>query len=247
MRSEARTQCAQTLPRPTGTRRAQAAFALPLTRRYFGRVSEPAFVVRIADLERGPKEVTWSLSLPWLALALEGTDASPHEEGRVRVELTKNGADVVVRGRAHVVVTMPCSRTLEPMQVALDPEIFLLLSRASEPTGVPRRARAAAPPTQKPRSPRQPKGSAWADDSRLSDEDAARDVFHGESLVLDAFLREFILLELPMNPVRSDLRASPEQATAPRPPPTGSPDPRLAPLAVLLDRMRDQRDDKDKE
>lgn len=210
-------------------------------------MSEPEFVVRIADLERGPKEVTWSLSLPWLALALQGTDAWPHEEGRVRVELTKNGTDVVVRGRAHAVVTMPCSRTLEPMRVELDPEIFLLLSQASEPTGIPRRARAVQPPAHKPRSPRQSRGNAWADDPRLSDDEAARDVFHGESVVLDAFLREFILLELPMNPVRSDLRAVPEQATAPRPAPTGRPDPRLAPLAALLDRMREERDDKDKE
>jgi uncharacterized metal-binding protein YceD (DUF177 family) len=224
------------------------AFALPLTRRYFERVSEPELVVRIADLEQGPKEITWRLSLPWLALALDGTDASPHEEGLARVELTKSGEDVVVRGRAHVVVTMPCSRTLEPMQVELDPEIFLLLSRAGEPTSSGRRGAARQPPAQKPRNPGQSRRSnTWVDDPRLNDQDAARDVFHGESIVLDAFLREFILLELPMNPVRSDLHATQEQATAPRPAPTGSPDPRLAPLAALLDRMRDQHDDKDKE
>jgi uncharacterized metal-binding protein YceD (DUF177 family) len=210
-------------------------------------VSEPEFVVRIADLEQGPKEVTWSLSLAWLELALDATDASPHEEGRVRVELTKNGEDVVIRGRAHVVVTMPCSRTLEPIQVELDPEIFLLLSRAREPARPPRHARTPQPFAQKRRSPRPSRGKEWADEPRLSDDEAARDVFHGESVVLDAFLREFILLELPMNPVRSDLHGPPEQATAPRPVPTGSPDPRLAPLAALLDRMRDHRDDKDKE
>ena len=223
------------------------AFALPLTRRYFGHVPEPELVVRIADLEQGPKEITWSLRLPWLELALDGTDASPREEGLVRVELTKTGEDVVVRGRAHVVVTMPCSRTLEPIQVELDPQIFLLLSRAGEPTAGHRRGRAQRPPGQKPGGARPSRSNTWADDPRLGDEAAARDVFHGESVVLDAFLREFILLELPMNPVRSDLRAPPEQATAPRPAPTTSPDPRLAPLAALLDRMRDQRKDKDKD
>jgi uncharacterized metal-binding protein YceD (DUF177 family) len=210
-------------------------------------VPEPEFVVRLADLEQGPKEITWKLSLPWLALALDATDASPHEEGTLRVELIKNGEQVVVRGRAHVVVTMPCSRTLDPMQVELDPEIFLMLSRASEPAGTHRGPRPHPPSAQKPGPANASRAHSWADDPRLSDEEAARDVFHGESVVLDTFLREFILLELPMNPVRSDLHAPPEQATAPRPPPAGAPDPRLAPLAALLGRMREVRDDKDKE
>jgi uncharacterized metal-binding protein YceD (DUF177 family) len=62
----------------------------------------------------------------------------------------------------------------------------------------------------------------------------------GETLVLDSFLREFILLELPMNPIRSDLRPRTERATAPRPAPTERTDPRLAPLAALLAQMRDK-------
>lgn len=209
-------------------------------------MSEPEFVVRVTDLEQGPKTITWQLSQAWLAAALDGTDASACEQGVVEVELTKNGNDVVVRGRARVTVTMPCSRTLEPMQVELAPEIFLLLLRSG---GSPRPAhRSRAPAVEKRKALKARSGSAasWADDPQLSDEEAARDVYHGESIALDSFLREFILLELPMNPVRSDLRMAPEQATAPRPMPAGSPDPRLAPLAVLLDRMRDQRD-KDKE
>jgi uncharacterized metal-binding protein YceD (DUF177 family) len=215
----------------------------------YSLVSEREFVVKLADLEQGPKQVSWQLSNAWLATTLQGTDASPHEAGTAEVELTKNGNDVVVRGRAHVVVTMPCSRTLEPMQVTLEPEIFLMLTRASEPAQTPHRGRPHQPEPPKTHNPRQSRGHEWGDDPSLSDEEAAGDLFHGEAVVLDEFLREFILLELPMNPVRSDLHAPPEQATAPHPAPTGGPDPRLAPLAVLLDRMRDQRDkaDKDKE
>ena len=79
--------------------------------------------------------------------------------------------------------------------------------------------------------------------------DAAQDTFDGEQIVLDPFLREFILLELPMFPVRQDLPSLPVEARAsapdfrpldPRAPSQESEtplDPRLAPLAELKDRL----------
>ena len=198
------------------------------------------FVVRLADLEQGAKTITWTLSTEWLAHALRDTEAAPHAPGVAEVMLTKNGREVMVRGWAKLVVTMTCSRSLEPMQVELEPDIFLLLMRADEPD--PRRRR----PRGRPEHQRPVRGSAgggnWAEGSGLSEEDAARDVFRGEAVVLDGFLREFILLELPMNPVRSGLHQATEQATAPRPVASKQPDPRLAPLAILLERLRDKKD-----
>jgi uncharacterized protein len=92
----------------------------------------------------------------------------------------------------------------------------------------------------------------WSEDPELSEEEAALDTFSGEQIVLDDFLREFILLELPMFPVREDLRsesfegssAPPDGAQATGASPAGSSpegerplDPRLSPLADLKARL----------
>ena len=124
-------------------------------------------------------------------------------------------------------------------------------------------AEAAQPSTDKARHGRpagnhgtraQPRGAGnprggWDDDPELGPMDAAQDTFDGEQIVLDPFLREFILLELPMFPVRQDLPSLPVEARASapdfRPLDPGAPsqesetplDPRLAPLAELKDRL----------
>jgi uncharacterized metal-binding protein YceD (DUF177 family) len=63
--------------------------------------------------------------------------------------------------------------------------------------------------------------------------------------VLDSFVREFLLLELPMSVTRSDLPRADDPATAP---PSGGPDeaehidPRLAPLAAIASRLRQNKE-----
>ena len=193
-------------------------------------------MVRLADLDQGPKTITWTLSTAWLEHALRDTEASPHAPGVAEVELSRNGREVMVRGRARLAVTMTCSRSLEPMQVELEPDIFLLLTRADEPSFHRRRPKGRS--GQRRPAQRSSAGGAWQEEPVLTEEDAARDVFRGEAIVLDGFLREFIVLELPMNPVRSGLHLATEQATALRPVTPKQPDPRLAPLANLLERLR---------
>ena len=75
----------------------------------------------------------------------------------------------------------------------------------------------------------------------LSTEETAPDTFTGEEIALDDFIREFVLLELPLYPRRPDL-PSPEESIVSRPlaGPTGEPsiDPRLEPLAKIAERLR---------
>ena len=93
----------------------------------------------------------------------------------------------------------------------------------------------------------------WPEDPELEPIDAAQDTYEGEQIVLDGFLREFILLELPMFPVRQDLPSLPVEARPSGPdrqnPDSRAPstesetplDPRLAPLAELKDRLRQKQ------
>lgn len=219
-------------------------------------MSHPAFSVSIADLERGPKEITWPLAEAWLRQAFGGTEVTPSGDGELEVELSLNGREVIVRGRARAPVTLPDARSLDPVPLTLEPEIFLMLAPAAEPDT---RQRHAARHRRDPHGARRERGhkhrnkqggsgkhgAGWEEDPVLSDEDAARDTYSGERVVLDSFVREFLLLELPMSVTRSDLPRADNPAS---PPPSGGPDeaeavdPRLAPLAEIASRLRQNKE-----
>lgn len=201
--------------------------------------------MRLADLERGAKEVTFTLSEAWLRQALSDADATPLEPGTATVQLMKNEEVVIVRGRAHVKLTVPCVVTLDPVPLDLSPEIFLQLRRDPEPVGRHKTAGKTEPhakkkPGGKP-GPERPK-KRGKEEPELSNEEAAYDTFKGEEIALDDFFREFILLEVPAYPRRSDL-PSPEESISSRP--LADPDveakpldPRLAPLLGLKHRLK---------
>jgi uncharacterized metal-binding protein YceD (DUF177 family) len=206
-----------------------------------------SFVVKLGDLEHGPRKVTFPLTQAWLKGALEGSEATPGDKpGSVTVELTKNGRDVLVRGSAEATVTVPCVVTLEPLSVELKPEILLMLEQVAAPPR-PKKAKDGEKEPPKPAGkPKRTKKRKDADDVELSVEDAARDTFSGEEIVLDEFVREFILLEIPPYPRRSDLPSA-EESLSSRPldgTASGSRpvDPRLAPLQGILERLRGQAD-----
>ena len=187
----------------------------------------------LSDLEWGPKTVSFEVGDAWLRRALEDTEASVRAgPGRLEVELTKNGRDVMVRGSVSCELNMPCVVTLDPVEVDVKADIFLLLSPAGP------RAPHRAPP--RGAQPRGKSKNGWARDPELLDEDAARDTYEGSEVVLDPFVREFILLELPLFPKRSDLPLS-ETPAIPRAPEAdrseGPVDPRLLPLAELKSRL----------
>jgi len=199
-------------------------------------VASPAFVVRVSDLEDGPKEVSFDISEDWLREALAETGAAPRGgPGRFTAELMKNGREVMVRGKAHVEVTVPCVVTLDPLPFDLDPEVFLLLR--PEP-GSDRKKKAGAVDAEKrPPKPKKRK----EEEPELTPEEVAADTYSGDEVVLDAFLREFIVLEIPPYPRRSDL-PSPEEGISSRPLAGASEerpiDPRLAPLAGIAQKLR---------
>jgi uncharacterized protein len=201
----------------------------------------PHFVVPIADLESGEKRRSWDIPLPWLEGALADTEARPRgSAGRVEATLNLNGRSVIVRGRVRASLTVPCARTLDPVDVEIDAELFLMLEPALVPATPPGR------PTRR-RRPNAKEAPAKDTDVVLSPEDAAKDTYDGEEIVLDPFVREFIVLELPMFPLREDLRST-ETPGIPRAPGVADPnegstaslDPRLAPLAQIARRLRDK-------
>jgi uncharacterized metal-binding protein YceD (DUF177 family) len=227
-------------------------------------MSRPELVIPVADLERGPKHAEFVLSEAWLRRTLEDSDATATGPGKVEVTVSKSGPSVLVRGQMTADLTMPCVITLEPVAVPVRVEILLMLSPKSGATTeheghVARRkprapkADAAGSPEKPPAKPERagrPKGPAkaggadghWDETPVLDDETAGQDTYEGHEIVLDDFIREFLILELPMFPRRSDLPT--DSAGANPPLPAGSQpggdkplDPRLSPLAELKSRL----------
>ena len=215
-------------------------------------MTKAAFVVPVADLERGPRTVTFTLDEAWLREALEGTDATPRQPGSVTVELSKSGKDVMVRGRLEAALNMACVVTLDPLDIDLNPEIFLMLAPGpSDAAG--RSSKKRAPATKEGQPEARGRGSRkrsteeeLEEDELLDQTTAARDTFEGSQIELDPFFREFLLLELPMFPRRSDLPLTegPAIGAPPPEPDEHEPviDPRLQPLAALRSRLRDSKE-----
>ena len=221
-------------------------------------MSKAQFVVPVADVERGPRTVSFTLDEAFLRATFEGTEATPRAAGSATVELSKSGRDIMVRGRAEVAISMPCVVTLDPLDIELSPEIFLMLAPAptAEPAGKggkggkKRLGSSAEAPAEARRAASRKRGADDDDEEGelLDAVSAARDTFEGSQIELDSFFREFLLLELPMYPRRSDLPSSPGPAIGPRlvtpEPDEQQPviDPRLQPLAALRSRLRDSKE-----
>ncbi len=216
-------------------------------------MTEPLFVVLLADLDHEDQDIDADIPAEWLQRALEGTEATARgTAGHVEVTVSKNGQEVMIRGRIQAPVQMPCSRTLVPTDVDIVTDIFLMLA----PGGAEPKARAGRRAARGGRKDRGQPGQATtrgnrkgqaaepdAEEGELSAEDAAQDTYSGERLVLDRFFREFILLDLPLFPLH------PNSSPAISPPSSeagdadgGPRDPRLAPLAALAGRMRKDKD-----
>jgi uncharacterized metal-binding protein YceD (DUF177 family) len=204
-------------------------------------VPSSRFVVPLADLENGPREVSFALTEAWLRDVLEPEGASPRGPGNVTLELTKQGSEVMVRGQADFTAVLPCVVTLDPVTFELHAEIFLMLKQGkAEPPRRQKPEKAEAKPEPRPQKKKKRPGGRDAD-LELSEEETAVDTFTGDEIVLDEFIREFLLLELPLYPRRPDL-PSPGESIVSRPlaGKAGEPsiDPRLEPLAKLAERLR---------
>lgn len=202
---------------------------------------ETLFSVPVRDLERSDQRRSWEIPPAWVNWALADSEArSDGAPGKLELYLKKTGREILVKGTARVGVSMPCARTLEPVAVALDAEILLLLSPgAAAPAGAPRAGKrqrgTGGAHGQSPRDLDADDGAA----ELLSAEEAARDEYSGDNVELDAFVREHLLLELPLFPVRSDLPFESDAATNTPPNESGAaPDPRLAPLAALASQLK---------
>lgn len=175
------------------------------------------------DIDAAGTTVDAELPLAWLEGELTDTDVRALAPGHVTARLSRTGTEIVVRGRARASLTLPCSRCLEPARVDVEGELSLLL-RPAKGTGDAKHAHK---------------------EYEFGADEADHDTYDGETVVLDTFVREALLLEVPNFPLCSEACAgigAPASPGADATERAGSAplDPRLAPLSALRDKLAKQ-------
>jgi uncharacterized protein len=140
----------------------------------------PELVIKIRDVDERGKSFSFKLSPAWLAAAVEGTDlkAVPDVFGALELSVYQTGADYIVRGRASASLVVACSRCLGDLSMVLAADLDVVMS-----------PRDGAPLDEEEE-----------DGVGLDAEELGREYYSGDSLVLDEIVRDYLLLEVPMQP-----------------------------------------------
>ncbi|WP_437942254.1 YceD family protein [Sorangium sp. So ce341] len=194
-----------------------------------------------------------SLDMPlpadWLSAELADADVAGRAPGHLTARLSRTGNEIVVRGRVKAPVATPCARCLSPAALDIDAELSLLLRPApkAEAHGHGHRRddggrNGAAKAGAKAKEP----------EYEFTAEEADVDTYDGETVVLDPFIREAILLEMPNFPLCSEACPGIGPAASREDREGGSStlaggaaeedeapglDPRLAPLSALREKL----------
>ncbi|MDH5673851.1 MAG: DUF177 domain-containing protein [Myxococcales bacterium] len=177
----------------------------------------PEIVLHASDIDDSGKDYDFELDTAWLAGTLADTPLSPAGgPGLLHVRAQKNGTEFLIRGELRAELVTECCRCLGPAAVSVDSELTLLLSPDD----------GRAPPLE----------------FELEASDLDRAHFTGSDLVLDDLVREHLVLECPIQPLCAEDCAGIEVPEGVRPNPEDfgegdGPDPRLAPLAQLRDKL----------
>lgn len=190
-----------------------------------------ALVIPLHDLDTHGKDFSFSLDGPWLDAVFEGSGFKGDVSGgagRVDVHAQRNGKEILVHGRCKARLLGECGRCLKGLPIEVEAEIATLYSPA-DPTGTHRRS-----------------ARERADDEDIEIDPSApdREYYSGDQLAIDDLVRDYLMLEVPMQP-RCDLGWAcpnldlPEHLRAPEGVSTkgfgeGDIDPRLSQLKKLV-------------
>lgn len=170
------------------------------------------FEIPVSELDAGGRDYHFPVRAAWLRSILEDTEASAGEgDGSLDVRMSMSGRDVALHGRLKAELSSTCGRCLGPAHVHVDQDVTALFAPKS--------------------TLKTPKDKEY----EFAPEEADVLGYEGETVVLDDFVRDEILLEIPMIPlcsedcpgIRPPSPSEEESAKAP------AIDPRLAPLLQI--------------
>lgn len=139
------------------------------------------FVIQLQDLEQGAKEYTFALEADWLDSVMKDTGVkgdAKHGAGTVQVHASMTGREVLVYGKASATLVTECGRCLGGLPYAVEAEVTsLFVPKADES-----------------------KHKRDAEEDEIDPNEPDLDFYVGDELELDGLVRDYLLLELPMQP-----------------------------------------------
>ncbi|MGK4004710.1 DUF177 domain-containing protein [Sorangium sp. So ce1036] len=202
------------------------------------------------DIDMSGLSLDVPLPTDWLNAELSDASVTAVAPGHLAARLSRSGNEIVVRGRVKAPVATPCARCLAPAPLEIDAELSLLLRPAPKAEGHVhghRRDDGARNGAAKAG------GKVKEPEYEFTAEEADVDTYDGETVILDPFIREAILLEMPNFPLCSEACPGIGPAASREDRDGGSSnlvsgavedeeaapglDPRLAPLSALRDKL----------
>jgi uncharacterized metal-binding protein YceD (DUF177 family) len=178
--------------------------------------------IPLHDLDALGKDFVFALDASWLNGQLEGTGVSgdPGSPGEVTVHAQRNGSEILVHGSAHARLIAECVRCLKGTPVDVSADLAALYA---------------------PRAPGADKDDEVDEEADIDPDEPDREFYTGDQVEIDDLVRDYLLLELPMQP-RCEPPCNLDIPDHMRAPEVGSSnkslgerglDPRLAPLQKL--------------
>ncbi len=133
--------------------------------------------ISVKSIPETGKELSLQLGKEWFDRWREEDSGLEFTQGNIRgsVNLAKYGENILIRGLLEGRLALSCSRCLEPFEAQVATEFEVLL--------------APAPQTEAP------------DNEELSAQELDLDVYSGETVDLEALVREQIILLVPLKPL----------------------------------------------
>jgi uncharacterized metal-binding protein YceD (DUF177 family) len=150
-----------------------------------------SLVIPIHNLDTHGKDYVFALDRAWLDHAFEGTgvrgDAAAND-GAVEVHAQRNGREILVHGKAHARLVTECGRCLKDLPLAVACDLAALYA-PMEGTG---------------HGQGHGHGADEEEDADIDPNEPDREFYSGEQVAIDELVRDYLLLEIPMQP-RCDL------------------------------------------
>jgi uncharacterized metal-binding protein YceD (DUF177 family) len=145
-----------------------------------------SLVIPVQHLDSQGKDYVFALDQAWLDQAFQGTGVrgdAVGQRGEVAVHAQRNGAEILVHGKAQARLVTECGRCLQDLALEVACDLAALYAPSAGAT------------------------AAGVDDDELDDidpDEPDRELYSGDQVVIDALVRDYLLLEIPMQP-RCDL------------------------------------------
>ncbi len=201
------------------------------------------FAINAADIDVAGRSIEADVPVDWLDTQLAECGLKGTAPGHLSARLSRSGSEVVVRGKTRVLLEAQCGRCLSPAKLDVEAELALMLQPAKTPapaasatdTRATKGTSAKGAAGQGAAKGKRPAKEKDLPEYEFSSGEADVDTYDGETVVLDDFVREAILLEIPIFPLCSEdcpgIRPASsdviDEGEEPRV------DPRLAPLSAF--------------